>query len=141
MDSLDGNYPNPIRPEFVDKMDPQFVQMYNKYQGIFRQSLQLIHTSNLTYDTAPKLQAHHVPIGEYRADPARYTAAIPPGPKPTVGNIAVYNVPVSQPTGEIMVQVYKPTDEAMSLNGFKKSAGLPAHINYHGGELSFRYIL
>jgi hypothetical protein len=65
-----------------------------------------------------------------------YTAAIPSGPKPTVGSIAVYDVPVSQPLGEIMVQVYKPTDEAISSSGFKKSAGLPAHINYHGGELS-----
>jgi acetyl esterase/lipase len=87
--------------------------------------------------TAPKLQAHHVSISEYRADSAKYTAAIPPGPKPKVGSVTVYNVPVSQPSGEIMVQVYKPTDEAISLGGFDNPAGLPAHINYHGGELIF----
>lgn len=85
--------------------------------------------------TAPKLQAHHVPIDKYRADSAKYTAAIPPGLKPTVGSMTVYNIPVSQPVGEIMIQVYKPTEEAVSFGGFKRSDGLPAHINYHGGEL------
>jgi hypothetical protein len=50
--------------------------------------------------------------------------------------MTIYNIPVSQLPGEIKVQVYIPTDEAMSLGGFTKSAGLPAHVNYHGGELN-----
>jgi hypothetical protein len=47
--------------------------------------------------------------------------------------MTVYDVPVSQPLGKIMVQVYEPTNEATLSSGFEKPAGLPAHINYHGG--------
>ncbi|KAE9966360.1 hypothetical protein BLS_007053 [Venturia inaequalis] len=106
-------YPNPIRPQFLDKMDPQFVEMYNKYQ-------------------APKLQAHHVSITEYRANPQEYTASIPPGPKPTVGSITVEKIPVTRPKGEIKIQIYRPTADAVISGGFGKEEGLPAHVNYHG---------
>jgi hypothetical protein len=47
--------------------------------------------------------------------------------------MTVYKIPVDPPTGEIVVQVYKPTANAILSGGFNSSAGLPAHVNYHGG--------
>jgi acetyl esterase/lipase len=43
-------------------------------------------------------------------------------------------VPVSDPTGEIQIQLFAPTEEAISRGGLRTQTGkLPAHVNYHGG--------
>ena len=56
------------------------------------------------------------------------------GPYPDVGSVTIYNVPVSDPAGEIRVQVFVPTDDAISKSATKSKDGkLPAHVDYHGG--------
>lgn len=84
---------------------------------------------------APRLQAHQVSIEEYRSNPGKYTFQITPGPYPDVGKAEVFNVNVDQPSGEIKVKVYTPTDASAQKGGLKASAGLPAHVNYHGGMI------
>ena len=82
---------------------------------------------------AHKFRADQVSIEEYRANPARYTADIPPGRKPEVGSAVIHKVEVDEPAGEIDVKVYIPTQDAVESGGLKSSEGLPAHVNYHGG--------
>ena len=80
-------------------------------------------------------------IHEYRSNPSKYTFQITPGPYPDVAKTEVINIKVEQPEGEIKVKVYTPTDDAAQKGGLKTAAGLPAHVNYHGGvclEMSFR---
>ena len=72
-------------------------------------------------------------IDEYRANPSKYTFQITPGPYPDVGKTEIYSVPVEQPSGEIKVKVYTPTDEQIKAGNLKAEGGLPAHVNYHGG--------
>lgn len=46
----------------------------------------------------------------------------------------IYRIPVSDPVGEIDVQVFVPTEEAIAKGGLKTVDGLlPTHVNYHGG--------
>lgn len=53
---------------------------------------------------------------------------------PGVGNVKIHRVAVSNPDGEISVQVFFPTAEAIEKGGLKSKDGkLPAHVNYHGG--------
>ena len=33
MSNEDSKLVNPIPPEFIDKLDPEFVELYNRYQG------------------------------------------------------------------------------------------------------------
>jgi acetyl esterase/lipase len=123
---------NPILPEFITKLDPQFVEIYNKYQGRF--SCAIGNNNRVLIDIeAPRLQAHQVTIEEYRSDPSKYTFQITPGPYPDVGKTEVINIKVEQPEGEIKLKVYTPTDDAVQKGGLKTAAGLPAHVNYHGG--------
>ena len=82
---------------------------------------------------APRLRADQVTIEEYRKNPAKYTFPITEGPKPDVGTTTLHKVPVHEPPGEIQVMVYEPTSDAIQTGGLKTSAGLPAHVNYHGG--------
>ncbi|KAF4627519.1 hypothetical protein G7Y89_g10634 [Cudoniella acicularis] len=106
---------NPLHSSVVDRLDPQFAEIYTKYQ-------------------APRLQADQVTYEEYNADRSKYTFQIAPGPYPEVGNIKIYKVPVSGPEGEIDVQVFFPTEEAVAKGGLKNKDGkLPAHVDYHGG--------
>lgn len=99
----------------IDRLDPQFAEIFTKYQ-------------------APKLQAHQITYEEYIADRSRYTFSIAPSPYPSVGNIEIYKIPVSDPAGEIAAQVYYPTEEAAALAKLKTADGkLPAHVNYYGG--------
>jgi acetyl esterase/lipase len=106
---------NPILPEFLDKLDPQFVEIYNREQ-------------------ASRLRADQVTIDEYRANPTKYTLKIAEGPKPETGSAEIYNVDVQQPDGEIKVKVYTPTKDAIEKGGLKGTNGLPVHVNYHGGK-------
>ena len=123
---------NPILPQFVDKLDPQFVEIYNREQGKifgFRRTI----SANIATPAAPRLRADQVSIEEYRANPSKYTLSIAPGPKPEVASAVIHHVQVDQPKGQIKVKVYQPTEDAIHAGGLKTSAGLPAHVNYHGG--------
>lgn len=83
--------------------------------------------------TAPKTRADQVTIEEYRANTSKYTFQITSGPSPEVAETKVYHIPVEKPKGSIKVQVYHPTNEAVAEGKLQNSAGLPAHVNYHGG--------
>lgn len=84
---------------------------------------------------ANRLRADQVSIEEFRADPAKYTATVPRGPTLPVGSATIHKIPVKEPLGEIEVQVYVPTDDAIQTGGLKNADGkLPAYVNYHGGE-------
>jgi len=106
---------NPLHPSVVDRMDPQFAEIYTKYQ-------------------APRTRADQVSYQEYNSNRSKYTFSIAPGPMPEVGSVKVYKVPVTEPEGEIQVQVFHPTPEAMTKSGLAtKDGNLPAHVDYHGG--------
>jgi acetyl esterase/lipase len=71
---------------------------------------------------------------EYNADRSKYTFPIASGPYPEVGCIKFFQVPVSTPAGEITIQFFAPTEDAISKGGLRTEDGkLPAHVNYHGG--------
>ncbi|KAH8646953.1 alpha beta hydrolase fold-3 domain-containing protein [Tricladium varicosporioides] len=107
--------PNALHPSVVDRLDPQFAEIFTKYQ-------------------APRVQANQVSYEEYNKDRSKYTFQICPGPYPEVGNIRIYKVTVPDPDGQIDVQVFFPTEDAISKSGLKNKNGkLPAHVNYHGG--------
>ncbi|KAG9228173.1 alpha beta hydrolase fold-3 domain-containing protein [Amylocarpus encephaloides] len=106
---------NALHPSVVDRLDPQFAAIYNEYQ-------------------APRLRADQVSYEEYNKDRAKYTISICPGPSPEVGDVKIFKVPVSDPEGEILVQVFFPTEEAIVQGGLRsEDRKLPAHINHHGG--------
>lgn len=65
---------------------------------------------------------------------SKYTFKIADGPKPEVASAKVYNIDVEDPKGQIKVKVYTPTDEAIQNGKMKREGGLPAHVNYHGGN-------
>jgi len=83
----------------------------------------------------PHVRADQVTIDEYRANSSKYTFPVAPGPNPTVGKATIHQVKVEEPQGEIQVQVYVPTQDAVEAGGLKTSNGLPAHVNYHGGKV------
>ncbi|TVY71452.1 AB hydrolase superfamily protein [Lachnellula suecica] len=106
---------NALHPSVADRVDPQFAEIYTKYQ-------------------APRLRADQVTYEEYNADRSKYTFAIAPGPTPEVGCIKLFQIPVSEPAGEITVQLFAPTVEAIEAGSFRTADGkLPAHVNFHGG--------
>lgn len=122
---------NALHPSVVDRVDPQFAEIYNKYQGIlflyFEQGMYLQFL-------APFLRADQVTYEEYNADRSKYTFPICDGPYPEVGSTKIYKVPVTSPPGEIDVKIYIPTEEAITRGGLKTKDGkLPAHVDYHGG--------
>ncbi|KAL3417400.1 alpha beta hydrolase fold protein [Phlyctema vagabunda] len=100
---------NPLHESVVERMDPQFAAIYTKYQ-------------------APRLRADQVTYAEYNSNRSLYTFSIASGPSPEVGDITLYDIPVSSPPGSIKIQVYRP--KAKARNGTER---LPAHVNYHGG--------
>ena len=124
---------NPILPEFIDKLDPQFVDIYNRYQGTF-EATRVRSEVMFTLGVASNLRADQVTIEEYRANPTKYTLSIAPGPKPETGSAVVHKLKVDHPDGEIKVKVYTPTNDAVQAGEMKSSAGLPTHVNYHGGQ-------
>lgn len=89
----------------------------------------------LIENIAPRVRADQVTIEEYRANPTKYTFPITEGPKPEVGSTVVHKVPVDQPAGEIQIEVFTPTDGAKEAGKLKTAAGLPAHVDYHGGRV------
>lgn len=107
---------NAIHPKILPRLDPQFAEIYTRYQ-------------------APYLRADQVTYAEYNSNRAKYTFAIAEGPYPEVGSVKTYKIPVSEPNGEIAVEVYVPTEEAIEAAGSRNERGLPVHVNYHGGIL------
>ncbi|KAE8452647.1 hypothetical protein EG329_013906 [Mollisiaceae sp. DMI_Dod_QoI] len=106
---------NPLHPSVKDRMDPQFAEIYTKYQ-------------------APKTRADQVTYAEYNSNRSKYTFSIATGPMPEVGSVKIYKVPVTEPSGEIQVQVFQPTSSAIAQGGLQTPDGkLPAHVDYHGG--------
>ncbi|KAI1109274.1 alpha beta hydrolase fold-3 domain-containing protein [Nemania sp. NC0429] len=108
---------NALRPSIAERLDPVFLDIYNRYQ-------------------ANRLRCDQVPYETYNADreaysfPTRKVA----GPSPEVASNAVHRVPVSHPAGSVEVQVYVPTTEAALSGGLADARGrLPALVNFHGG--------
>lgn len=85
--------------------------------------------------SASKLRADQVPYEEYNKDRAKYTFPTHEveGPCLDVASIVVYKVPVTEPPGEIAVQVITPTADAISAGGLQKDGLLPAYLDFHGG--------
>lgn len=87
---------------------------------------------------APHLRADQVTYEQYDADRSKYTFPIAQGPMPQVASNKIHNVPVANPDGEMAIQVYQPSAEAIQGGGLKCVNGLlPAHVNYHGGKNPF----
>ncbi|KAK7747387.1 hypothetical protein SLS53_001641 [Cytospora paraplurivora] len=87
------------------------------------------------FSPAPKLRADQVSYEEYNKDRARYTFPTykVSGPCPNVGSSVVYKIPVTEPTGEIAVEVVTPTADAISAGRLQKDGRLPAYLEFHGG--------
>ncbi|KAI0107154.1 alpha beta hydrolase fold-3 domain-containing protein [Nemania sp. FL0031] len=108
---------NALQPSIAERLDPVYLDIYNRYQ-------------------ATRLRADQVPYEVYNAD--RETYSFPTGkvtgPCPEVASNTIYRVPVQHPAGEVEVQVYVPTPEAISAGGLANPEGrLPALVNFHGG--------
>lgn len=77
-----------------------------------------------------------MPYETYDADREAYSFPTSKvvGPRPEVASNAIHRVPVSQPAGEVEVQVYVPTAPAASEGRLADARGrLPALVNFHGG--------
>ncbi|RDW85198.1 hypothetical protein BP6252_02788 [Coleophoma cylindrospora] len=107
--------PNPLHPSVLARIDPQFAEIYTKYQ-------------------APHIRADQVTYEEYNANRSKYTFPIANGPSPDVQKVSIVRIPVSSPPGEIEIQIYEPTATQVQHAGSANPAGLlPGHVNYHGG--------
>ncbi|KAI1380953.1 alpha/beta hydrolase fold protein [Hypoxylon crocopeplum] len=107
---------NPLHPSIIERLDPAFAEIYMRYQ-------------------ASRLRADQVSFEVYDGDREKYTfpTAKVAGEFPGVASNRIYKVPVSNPSGEIAVQVYVPTLDAIAAAGLKRDGLLPALVNYHGG--------
>ncbi|KAI0179213.1 alpha/beta hydrolase fold protein [Hypoxylon sp. FL1284] len=107
---------NPLHPSVVDRLDPVFTEIYNKYQ-------------------ASQLRADQVPYEVYNADRAKYTfpTAKVAGPAPATLSSEIFHVRVKDPRGQIAVQVYVPTPEAVAEAKSSRDGLLLALVNFHGG--------
>ncbi|KAI1104467.1 alpha/beta hydrolase fold protein [Jackrogersella minutella] len=117
MGSNDVSSPvNPLHPSIIEKIDPVFAEIYNRYQ-------------------ASRLRADQVPYEVYNKDRPKYTfpTSEVSGELLDVASNTVYKIPVSNPAGEIAIQVYVPTPEAIASGGLEREGLLPALVNYHGG--------
>ncbi|RDW77962.1 hypothetical protein BP5796_05814 [Coleophoma crateriformis] len=119
--------PNPLHPSVLARIDPQFAEIYTKYQAITNSKITLPQK-------APHIRADQVTYEEYNADRSKYTFPIANGPSPEVQKVSIVRIPVSSPPGEIEIQIYEPTAEQVQRAGSAdKSGRLPGHVNYHGG--------
>ncbi|CAJ2507867.1 Uu.00g090530.m01.CDS01 [Anthostomella pinea] len=97
---------NPIHPSLVDRLDPAFVDLYNKH---------VANTPNKPIDLAV-LRKVYSRLYSYGTAPA-----------PEVGREWEAQVPGwSKYPGDIALRVYEPAGE-------KPSAGWPVHFDFHGG--------
>ncbi|KAK3317150.1 alpha beta hydrolase fold-3 domain-containing protein [Cercophora scortea] len=111
-----GDIINPLHTSVVDKLDPDYVAIYMKYQA-----------------RAPR--ADQVPYHVYNADRAKYNfpGHLVSGASPAVGTTKTYKVPVSDPAGEISVRVYTPIAKSATNGNLDRDGLLPVLIDYHGG--------
>ncbi|KAH7052157.1 alpha beta hydrolase fold-3 domain-containing protein [Macrophomina phaseolina] len=106
---------NPIPSKYLDKLDPQFIEVYNTHAAF-------------------RIRADQASIEEVRANPTKYQATVPPGPTPPVASATIHKIAVNNPPGEIEAKVYIPTSESICAGGLQNAEGkLPAYVNYHGG--------
>ncbi len=84
---------------------------------------------------AHRPRADQVSYAEYRQDPEAYgiPASAVGAPFTEVGATTVHRVPVTEPGGEIEVEVYRPTQAAIDAGGLQKAGRLPLVIDFHGG--------
>ncbi|EKG14059.1 hypothetical protein MPH_08801 [Macrophomina phaseolina MS6] len=107
---------NPIPSKYLDKLDPQFIEVYNTHAAF-------------------RIRADQASIEEVRANPTKYQATVPPGPTPPVASATIHKIAVDNPPGEIEAKVYIPTSESICAGGLQNAEGkLPAYVNYHGGQ-------
>ncbi|VUC29627.1 unnamed protein product [Clonostachys rosea] len=120
-----------ISAEAYPGLDPEWISLWND------------HGSSM-------VRADEVTIEEYRRDPAKYSFTYPtcPGMQsdtqrhfpallilihchlgPEVFQVKDEKVPVTRPTGEIGVRIYTP----------EGPGPFPVHLNFHGGELLWRF--
>ncbi|KAI2601861.1 alpha/beta hydrolase fold protein [Hypoxylon sp. NC1633] len=107
---------NQIHPSVVDKLDPTFAEIYTRYQ-------------------ASRLRGDQVPYEVYNSDRKKYdfpTAKVAVS-FPEVASNRIYKIPVSNPSGEIAVQVYVPAPDAIASSRLEQDGRLPALVNFHGG--------
>ncbi|KAI0474511.1 alpha beta hydrolase fold-3 domain-containing protein [Xylaria cf. heliscus] len=108
---------NALRPSIAERLDPVYLEIYNRHQ-------------------AAHLRCDQVPYETYKENKEAYSFPIHKvtGPRPDVASNTIHRVPVSHPAGEVDVQVYVPTPEAISSGGLATPEGrLPALVNFHGG--------
>ncbi|KAI1156448.1 alpha beta hydrolase fold-3 domain-containing protein [Nemania diffusa] len=109
---------NALRPFIAERLDPVYLDIYNQHQ-------------------AHRLRCDQVPYETYNANKEAYSFPTTKvtGPRPEVASNTIHRVPVSHPPGEVDVQVYAPTPEAVSAGGLADQATgrLPALVNFHGG--------
>ncbi|KAI1176619.1 alpha beta hydrolase fold-3 domain-containing protein [Nemania sp. FL0916] len=108
---------NALRPEIAERLAPEFRDIYNRYQ-------------------APRLRCDQVPYEVYKENKSAYLFPTHEvcGPNVEVSSNTIHQVPVSHPSGEVPVQIYVPTPEAVKSGGLATPSGqLPALINFHGG--------
>ncbi|KAI1434288.1 alpha beta hydrolase fold-3 domain-containing protein [Xylaria sp. CBS 124048] len=108
---------NALRPSVAERMDPVFLDIYNRYQ-------------------ATQLRCDQVPYETYKVDKEKYSFPTykVSGPRPEVASEKIHRVPVTHPAGETEVKVYIPTQDAITSGGLATPEGrLPAVINFHGG--------
>lgn len=76
-----------------------------------------------------------MPYEVYNQDRPKYTFPTykVEGQVQEVGSATVYQIPVSEPAGEIAVEVFVPTQDAISRGGLSRNNRLPALVNFHGG--------
>lgn len=96
---------NPLHPDVRNKLDPEFVEYYDK-------------------NIAHKPGTHQIPLSDIRANPAKYSG---PWCKDLTGAPGVKNFTVPSKDGhKIAVRSYSPVDKKFGKGPW------PVHINYHG---------
>ncbi|KAI1823839.1 alpha beta hydrolase fold-3 domain-containing protein [Xylaria intraflava] len=108
---------NTLQPSVAARVDPVYLDIYNRYQ-------------------VSRLRCDQVPYETYKVDKERYSFPTHKvsGPLSEVASTTTHRVPVTHPAGETEVQVYIPTQEAITRGGQATAEGrLPALINFHGG--------
>lgn len=102
---------NAIPDDLTDRLDPVYVEYYNKYN-------------------AGRLHTHQIPIETFRANPLQYVIQWGRADGGEVFRISEQKCPVNG--GEISIRIFEPgpADDATTPRR-------PLYINYHGGGFTF----
>ena len=97
---------NPINPDILPLLDPEFVAYYNKYIG-------------------PNPATHQVPFNEVRSNPEKWRGkwCIDYTGEPGVGNLSI----PSKDGYQIPMRTYSPDSSIWGPGPY------PVHVNFHGG--------